>query len=155
MFEDDNVRDQISELAIHIATEMDEVDKLKAEYVKRNDLLDAAKEKLCTILQEAGMQSCKLENGLNPKTKINRKYFKAAGVEDYTLHTWLRLVSLGDIIIDYVHWQTLQASLKAYEEQGGEVPGTIINVSLQPTVTMFGKAKFLAEREAKENGKEK
>ena len=144
---DPTVHEQISELAEHIAIEMDAVDELKTEHAKRKEALDAAKEKLCNMLTEAGMESCKLENGLTPKAKLNRKYFKASGVDNATLHLWLKSVDLADIIVPYVHFQTLQATMKEYEEQGGDVPDNVFTVSLQPTVTMYGRSKFRKERD--------
>ena len=144
--DDLTVKDQIRSLAEHIAIEMDAVDQLKKEHTKRKEALDSAKEKLSNILREAGMESCKLENGLTPKAKITKKFFKAAGVDDETLHGWLKRMQLGDIIIPYVHYQTLQSTLRTFEEQGGEISEEIINVSATPTVTMYGKAKFLESR---------
>ena len=145
MFEDTNVdvNEQIRELAEHVAMEMFKVEQLYKEHSKRKEALDVSKEQLCKILQEAGMESCKLECGLNPKAKVNRKIFKAEGVDDPMLHDWLREAGLGDVIIPYVHYMTLQSTLKAYEDQGGELPGKMFNVSLQPTITMNGKTKYL------------
>ena len=154
MFGSDNgaLQDQIREMAEPIAIEIDTLDKLSKELIQRKEVLDAAKEQLCRVLQEAGMESCKLESGLSPKAKVNRKYFKVADIEDTVLHAWLREVELGDIVKPYVHFQTMQAALRAYEEQGGEIPEKIVTISLQPTVTMYGKSKFLKAREEGENG---
>ena len=145
------VQDQIREMAEHIAIEIDAVDNLHKEFVRRKEVLDAAKEQLCRVLQEAGMDSCKLESGLNPKAKVNRKYFKVGDVEDATLHTWLRGIELGDIIKPYVHFQTMQSALREFEEQGGKIPENIVTISLHPTVTMYGKSKFLKAREEGKN----
>lgn len=141
-----DLNEQIRVLAEHVAIEMDAVDKLKKEHSNRKEALDQAKAKLCEILQEAGMESCKLDCGLNPKAKVNRKFYKAEGVDDPMLHDWLRSSDLGDIIVPYVHHMTLQSTLKVYEEMGNELPSNMFNVSLQPTITMYGKAKYLATK---------
>jgi hypothetical protein len=132
-----------SELAEHIAREDDALDKLNAELSDRKARLDEAKEKLADILMQSGLDSIKLTSGLSPKVKINRRFFKAKGVDDDMLFGWLRTNQLEAIIKPTVHFQTLQSTLKAYEEQGNILP-EIINAIDQKTITMYGKAKFLA-----------
>jgi len=144
MFTSTTINEQIGTLAEAVATEMDAVDRLKKEHTRRKDALDAEKERLSNMLTDAGMKSCALECGLTPVAKTNRKYFKAQGVDDPTLHGWLHAHELGDVIIPYVHYQTLQATLKSYEEMGGEIDDSVFNVSNVPTITMRGKAAYLA-----------
>jgi len=138
--------EQINELAEYIAIEDNELDMLKSDLAIRKMKLDTAKEQLCNLLKESGMESCKLENGLTPKAILKPKYFKAQGVTDDQLHTWLQKVGLRDIIKPSVHFQTLQGAMKEYEAQHGDVPKEVINVSVQHTVTMYGKTKFITER---------
>ena len=144
MFTSTTINDRIGALAEAVATEMDAVDKLKKEHTRRKDALDAEKERLSNMLTDAGMKSCALECGLTPIAKVNRKYFKAQGVDDPMLHGWLRSHELGGIIIPYVHYGTLQSTLKDYEGMGGEIDDSVFNVSNVPSVTMRGKTAYLA-----------
>ncbi len=143
----DDIKTQIRETAEWCAIEDDALIKIKDELTTRKATLDLAKEKLCNMLRENGMESCKLESGLNPKAKSVMKYYKAPGIDDATLHNYLKSKDLGDIIQPYVHWQTLNATLKSFEEAGGEVDKAVINPSMTHTVTLYGKSKFLAGRE--------
>lgn len=144
IFTSTTINDQIGELSETITIEMDAVDKLGKEHIRRKKALDAEKERLNLMMTDSSMKSCALECGLTPVAKVNRKYFKAQGVDDPTLHGWLRAHELGDVIIPYVHYQTLQATLKEYENQGGEIDDSVFTVSNVPTVTMRGKAAYLA-----------
>jgi len=138
-----SVEKRIEEMSIFIAVEDNAVAELYKEHSQRKAALDQLKSDLSMLMRENGMESCKLANGLNPKAKIVRKFFKQSEVADEQLHQWLVDNELGDIIKPYVHFQTLQATMKSFL---GEVPDTIFNVSDVPTVTMYGKSKFLAGR---------
>lgn len=137
---------QIDEFAQGVCLEMEAVEQLYKEHSRRKEALDAAKEQLNRILTEAGMESCKLECGLNPRTKTNRRIFKAKGVDDDQLFDWLRGKDLGDIIKPTVHHGTLNSTMKEYEQQGNELPESVFNVSVRPTITMGGKTAFLAKQ---------
>ena len=145
LFEADSstVEGQAAELAEWIAIEDDDVAKLGAEVIRRKADLDNAKEKLAEILMQAGLQSIKLQSGLSLSVQINRKFFKAQGVSDEQLFAFLKANQLDGIIKPYVHFQTLQATLKDFEQQGNTLP-EIINVSIEKTVRLNGKNKFLA-----------
>ena len=144
--DDETVIARIQELAETVAVEMDATEQLNKDLIKRKAALDEQKAKLCVMLQEAGMVSCKLENGLNPKAKVVQEFYKAKEVEDSTLHLWLKTKDLQDIIKPYVHWQTLNATLRTFLDSGGTLDKSIINQVPRQTITMYGKSKFLTER---------
>jgi hypothetical protein len=100
------------------------------------------------LLQQAGLESIKLEGGLTPRAKVVRKYFKQAGVTDEILFGWLAENNLAGVIKPTVHFQTLQATLKDFDEQGNLVPAELFNVTDTPTVIMFGKSKYLQKTNA-------
>ena len=135
-----------AELAEHIAIEDDSLAKLDRELKDRKARQIEAKEKLAEILMQAGLDSIKLSSGLNPSVKIDKKIFKAAGISDEQLFEWLATNQLGDIIKPTVHHGTLNSTLKAFEQQGNELPETMFNVVNQKSVRMNGKSKFLAGR---------
>lgn len=140
-----SIEEQCATLAEDIALEDEAVSNLESEFKRRKESNKAAKTQLAELLISAGLQSVKLESGLSPKVKQNRKFFTAAGTTDETLHSWLRDNEMGSIIKPHVHFQTLQATLKAHEEQGNELP-EMFNVSIENTVTMYGKSKFLQSK---------
>lgn len=137
---------QIDEFAQGVCIEMGAVADLEREFKDRKAALDSAKEQLNQMLTEAGMESCKLECGLNPRAKINKRIFKAKGVDDSQLFGWLRAKDLGDIIKETVHHGTLNSTMKEFEDAGNELPESIFNISLRPTITMGGKSAFLAKQ---------
>jgi len=92
---------------------------------------------------QAGLESIKLEGGLTPKARIVRKYFKHAGVSDEMLFEWLNNNELGGIIRPTVNFNTLQSALKYHELQGNVLPNELFNTLDTPTITMFGKSKYL------------
>ena len=134
---------QIDAKAQAVCIEMGAVADLKKEHTDCNAALDTAKEQLNQMLTEAGMESCKLACGLNPRVKSNRRIFKAKGVDDEQLFAWLGENMLADIIKETVHHGTLNSTMKEYEQQGNELPD-IFNVSVIPTITMGGKSAYLA-----------
>lgn len=138
-----------AELAEHIALEDESLSAMDKELKGRKARLDEAKEKLAEILMQAGLDSIKLQSGLSPSVKINRKIYKAAGINDDQLFGWLKDNQLGDIIKPHVHFQTLQSTLRVFEENGNALPGEMFNVVDQKTVRMNGKSKFLASRFSK------
>ena len=142
------VEAKAAELAESIAIEDDVLTKMGKELSARKTKLGETKEALGSLLTQAGLSSIKLESGLSPSVKIDRKIFKASGVPDDNMFAWLRDNNLGDIIITkhQVHYQTLQSTLKVFEDGGGDLPGDLFNVSKQTTVRMNGKSKFLANR---------
>ena len=147
MFESPDAMAQIDKLAQHVATEMAACVADKAALTKRNASLDAAKEQLHTMLKEAGMQSCKLECGLNPRATVKMQYYAVGGISGPEMFAWLKANDLADIIKPTVNFNTLQSTLKEYEAQGGEVPDTVITKSPKISVTMGGKSAVLAAKE--------
>ena len=141
-----DVAAQISELAEHVAIEDNAISTLDREIKDRKQKLDEAKNTLAEILIQAGLQSIKLDGGLSPKVVHKRKYFKQAGITDEQLFSWLELRKLGDIIKPTVHFQTLQSTLKVFEEQGNLIPDNIFNITDYNSVTLYGKSKFLATK---------
>lgn len=133
-------------LAEAIAVEDDELARLEADLKQRKAALDRQKEQLCELMLSAGVTSLRCENGLNPQTKVERKYFKAAGVCDEQLFAWLQSVGLGAIIKSTVHHSTLQATVSEFVEQGGQAP-EILQAVDRKTIHMGGKSKFLATRQ--------
>lgn len=134
-----------AKLADFIVREETELDVIEDGLKKRKTNLDECKTQLAQLLIQAGLESIKLDGGLSPKAKIVRKYFKAAGVDDEQLFGWLKEKSLDGIIKPTVHYQTLQSTLKEFESQGNEIP-EIFNVIDTPTVTMYGKSKYMASK---------
>ena len=147
MFSGDSadVTAQIDTLARKLALDMDAYTKMDRELKDRKDQIDRAKETLCCILEEAGMESCKLACGLNPKATNKKKFGKAEGIGDEQMHEWLRKVNMGDIIVPYVHYGTLQSALQAREAGGNEVSEDVFKTWIVKGVTLYGKSKFLAE----------
>ncbi len=199
---------QIGEMAENLAVSMGEEEALYKAHSSMKAANEAAKEQLNRALTEAGMESCKLECGLTPQTRVNERVFKATGVDDEMLFEWLReprvnvalaikkleksevfnhpdypvykeavaflskfsssmitthvfdekfpklalevaFISgdLGDIIKETVHHTTLSSAMKEHRDQGNELPESVFQVSLRPTITMGGKAKYLASKE--------
>lgn len=134
------------QMAVFIATEDAELEILDAQLKERKAKLDEAKTKLAEIMLQNGQESIKFANGLSPKAKIQVKFFKAAGIEDTQLFDWLRDNNMGDIIKPYVHFQTLQSTVKSFIDQGGNVPAELLTETKTPTITMYGKSKFLAAK---------
>jgi hypothetical protein len=144
MFGSDKTIDKIDKLARFIAVEDAAVKALEEERKDRSKKLDASKEQLYTMLKEAGMDSCKLECGLNPRATIKMKYYSVTGISSPEMFEWLGKNDLADIIKPTVNFNTLQSTLKTFEEQGGEIPSTIVTKSPTLSITMGGKSKFLA-----------
>ena len=150
MFKTDEstVEKQCAGLAEHIATEDNALEAMDEELKSRKEKLDQAKEQLATLLIGAGLSSISLANGLSPKVKINRKFFKATGVDDDTLFTWLRKEKLDGIIKPTVNFNTMQSTLREFEGLGNALP-EIFNIVVQRTVTLYGKSKYLAGKDGK------
>jgi predicted RecB family endonuclease len=150
MFEtptDDTVTQTVAHLAESIALDDDKLDELKAAAKDLEESVKARKRELAMLLISSGMDSVKLANGLSPRAKTIRRYYKAAGVTDEQLYAWLETNDLGGIIKPAVHFQTLQSTLAQYEEQNHEVPTDLFNVSDEPTVVLYGKSKYLNSKE--------
>jgi hypothetical protein len=137
-----------AQLADFIVKEESQIESLDAALKERKDNLEKCKTQLAQILQQAGLESIKLEGGLTPRAKIVRKYFKQAGITDEHLFAWLTKNDLGGIIKPYVHFQTLQSALKDFECQGNILPDELFNMTDTPTVVMFGKSKYLQQTNA-------
>jgi hypothetical protein len=133
-----------AQLADYIVREECEVALFDAALKDRKENLDRCKTQLAQLLQQAGLESIKLEGGLIPRAKIVRKYFKQSGITDEQLFGWLAHNDLAGIIKPYVHFQTLQGTLKDFEGQGNIIPTELFNVIDTPTVTLYGKSKYLA-----------
>ena len=145
MFETDAPSEAIAELAERVVFLEDEIQTIEKQQVKRKDSLIGLKTDLANLLTQNGMQSCKLDSGLTPKAKTVTKVFKAAGVTDDDLFSWLHEHELEGIIKPTVHWGTLNKTMLDFRDDGNELPD-IFNVSSTPSVTMYGKSKFLASK---------
>jgi hypothetical protein len=145
MFEGDSSTDAIAELAERIVYLEEEIGSIDKEQVKRKESLLGLKASLAELLVQNGMESCKLENGLNPKHKTVVKVFKGAGVTDDVLFSWLNEHNLEGIIKPTVHWGTLNKTMLEWAGEGNELP-EIFNMQSTPSVTMYGKSKFLANK---------
>jgi len=147
MFQDtQSIEQTAAKLAEAIAVEDDELATMDRELKKRKAALDESKEKLADMLTSAGVESIKLDNGLCPSVVRRTKFFKAAGVTDEDLHTWLRSQDLGAIIRETVHFGSLQSTMKAHVENGGDAPETVFQIKDERSIRMNGKSKFLASR---------
>ena len=134
-----------AQLADFIVREENDVEKLDAALKERKDNLDKCKTQLAQLLQQAGLESIKLEGGLTPRAKIVRKYYTHADITDMVLFKWLKKNSLNGIIKPHIHFQTLQKTLKEFECQGNIIPDELFNVTDTPTVVMHGKSKYLQQ----------
>lgn len=143
----ESLEKQAETLAVFIATHDDEITKTKERLSVLEQELVEAKTNLATMMIQNGIESLKLSNGLSPKAKTQTKYFKVAGIEDVQLFDWLNANNMGEIIKPFVHFQTLQSALQQFVDQGGEVPAELITVNSTPTITLYGKSKFLAGRD--------
>ncbi len=143
------VEAMVSQLAEEIALEDDALGQLDAELKQRKESLKTQKTELAKLLVQAGVESVKLTNGLTPRVKTIRRFYKQKEVSDEELFEWLRSEDLDGIIQSHVHFQTLQSTLAQHEEQGNAIPDTLFNATDELSVTMYGKSKFL---KAKENG---
>jgi len=141
---------QIAELAEWVATEDDALGAISEELTRRGKELDLAKEQLCSLLMAAGLHSIKLESGLSPAVQINRKFYKASGVDDDRLFAFLKQHSLDGIIKPTVHFGTLQSTMREFEEQGNVLPPDVINAVDVRTVRMNGKTQYLSQKARKQ-----
>lgn len=139
---------QIGEMAERLAIDMGEEEERYKAHKSLKAANEAAKEQLNRMLTEAGMESCKLACGLTPRTRVAERIYKATGVDDDQLFVWLRVAGLGDIIKETVHHGTLTSTMKEHRDMGNELPETMFQVSLRPTITMGGKSAYLAAKEA-------
>ncbi len=128
-----------------------EVSNLKNELGQKDKKLKKLKEELCLKMIEAGVDKLQFNNGLSPGRVVKPKFFKQAGIEDTQLHDFLRERGLGDIIKPYVHFNTLQATLKAEVEAGRELPENLINQTEEYSVRLNGKSNYLKNKVEKEN----
>lgn len=142
----EDVVSAISKLAEQIAQDMGFYEIASRDVKDAKAKLDADKERLANMLTDAGMKSCKLECGLTPRAKQTRKFFKKAGIDDHQLQSWLHANDLGDIIKPTVNFQTMQATLAAFESQGGDLPPDIFNIQVVPSIAMTGKSVYLASK---------
>jgi hypothetical protein len=134
---------KVEAMAVFIAVEGDAIDATQDTINARKANLDQVKAELATLMRQNGIEKLSLTNGLTPKAVIKRKYFKATGVSDELLQQWLFDNGLGDIIKPTVNFNTMQSTLASFN---GEIPDAVFNVTDVPSITMYGKAKFLAER---------
>lgn len=132
---------KIQEMAEFIAIEDDAIAQLSADLQERKDNLDQVKSDLASLMIQSGIDSVKLDNGLTPKAKITTKYFKAAGVENREFAEWF--IQQGHY--PALHWNSYQGFLREFEDKGGQLPD-MMNKEDVPTVTMYGKSKFVAQR---------
>lgn len=139
-----DINSKIEEMAVFIAREDGYLAKLKKDVSDRQSHLDKIKEDLSMLMQQNGMEKVSLSNGLTPKAVIKTKYFKQSGVSDDQLFEWLRGNGIDDIIKPTVNFNTMQSTLSNFL---GEIPEDIFNVTEVPTITMYGKSKFLASQE--------
>jgi len=130
----------MAELAEQIVREEAEIQSLEKSITQRKADLDKLRWDLCEALEEAGIEMVTLANGLKPKRKVYDKYF--ASIDEH-LFGWLNAKGLGDIVVPYVHWSTLQSALKTFIDQGNKIDTDVISAQQVKTVTMYGKKAFL------------
>jgi len=147
-FSTNSIEKTASQLADFIVKEELQIETIDSALKSRKENLEKYKTQLAQLLMQAGLESIKLEGGLTPRAKIVRKYFKQAGVGDERLFEWLNKNDLGGIIKPYVHFQTLQSTLKDFECQGNILPDELFNVTDTPTVVLFGKSKYLQKTDS-------
>lgn len=150
MFEADTpeLKQKIKDLAEFIAVEDDATSRLDAQLKERKANLDDLKTDLCMMLRQAGIESVKLDNGLTPKARVQVKYFMRSGIEDNTLFTWLKEHELDGIIKPHVAWNTLNSTLADYVAAGNDLDEAIFQKQERSTITLYGKQKFIHNRNA-------
>ena len=139
--------DILEELSIAIVDLEQEIETLEATVKDRKATLAETQKQLCELLIQQRLDGVKLTCGLSPRPKIRTDYFKASGTSDEQLLEWLKDKGLGGIIKPYVHFQTLQATLREYVDSGGTVPPILTERPVM-TVVMGGRSKFLEKRNA-------
>ena len=137
-----------SELATKIVFDDDLVTQKAKELKELKFQLTTDKEQLADLLIQANLDSIKLKNGLTPKVKHNREFYKQKGVTDDDLFAWLEARNLEHIIKRKVHPATLTKAMGDYKDGGGECPEAMFNVLNKRTVTLYNKSKFLARGRA-------
>jgi len=137
------IEKKIESMAIFIAVEDEAVKQASGALSERKSNLDQVKADLAMLMRQNGIEKLSLTNGLTPKAVIKRKYFKQSGISDEQLFDWLKDNGLDDIIKPTVNFNTMQSTLSNFT---GEIPEAVFNVSDVPSITMYGKSKFLASR---------
>lgn len=135
------LKNQIKRAAEWIVQEEEAITTAKKDLVQRQEALDKSKADLSTLMQQNGFDRIILDNGLSPKAKNSIKYYKTA--DDDLFFDWLNNNNLGGIINPYVHFQTMQAALSEFEQQGGIIDKNLINKIEVPSVVMYDKSKYL------------
>jgi len=148
LFKDTQANDKIDTMAQAIAIEDEAIKCLSDELVARKAAQEQAKSDLGNMIIASGQKSAPLTCGLTPKPKRIIKWYRDAGLEDEALFAWLKQNNLGGIIKPTVNFNTLTRTLNDYEDEGNKPPETMFNKSVTMSITMFGKTKFLANRNA-------
>jgi len=139
----ENIEKKLESMAVFITVEDEAIKQAQKTLNERKNTLEQLKADLAGLMQQNGIEKISLANGLSPKATITRKYYKQSGVSDEQLFDWLKTNGLDDIIKPHVHFNTLQATLQQFT---GEIPDMIFNISNVPSITMYGKAKFLEKK---------
>ena len=134
----------VKELAESIVLEEAKIEKTKKEVTAKRDQL------IC-LMQQAGLESIKLDSGLAPKLEVRQRFSRRKDIDERELFRWLAANGLADIIRPAVHPGTLQKALEEHAGQQGDVPQDIFNSFEQPSIRMNGKTKFLNNQKTKNN----
>ena len=138
MFENDTQKTRIKELAEGIVLTEEKIGRLEKAVI-------ADRQALILLMQQSGMSSPGLTNGLNPTIQVNPKITRKSSVKDAELFKYLASIDLADIIKPAVHWSTLQSSLADYIALGHTIPKELFNQFDKTTIRMNGRADFLRE----------
>lgn len=140
---DENVLMKLSE---SIVESEDRIRAMEKQLTTERANVDEARMQLAVLMQQNGLDAVSLSNGLSPRVKVSRKVYKIKDVDNAIMHDWLRAQGLGDIIHDYVHWPTLNSTINDFIDKGSPVPDDVFTVSEVPSVTMYGKSRYLKSK---------
>ena len=117
----------------------------EAEIERMQKSVTASRQVLITLMQQAGLDSVKLESGLSPKLETKQRISRRKEVADDAVFTWLAENGMGDIVRPSVHAGTLQNTLQQHTAQGGAVPEEMFSTFEQTTIRFNGRSKFLSK----------
>lgn len=152
LFSDDESKDRtmdaMGEMAADIAVKSQALKEVEGCVKEMTQILNEMKQKLGEMLLANNCKNGhKFDNGCYAKPLAKTKIYKAKGVTDEQLHQFLKDNDMGDIIVDYVHWQTMNATLKEFMSlNGGSLPSETFNVTTEQTMKFVGNGhvKYLA-----------
>ena len=151
----DSVIGKLAILAEEIAIEDDAIATIDAGLKERKKKLDERKGFLAMQMAQAQMPSFTTDNGLAPRQRAVVKFYRVSGKTEDDVLDWLKQNELAGVIKRTVPFNTLQATLKEFEELHGEtaIPEELFSKSVTQTVTLGNKSKFISKRKGVDGNK--